>query len=395
MLNKWSRLQRALKDNFSGWGEDLTDNVLVDGMSLRDRLLADKRRWLDDKLAFKMGAKYYAELRRKYQGAVDVESLLKGDSSLSRSDELHAALVAANSHPPQRKDWLNFMSTCSSLNQRELTAVLKMCLRLKPGSGAEQLQVLKSVMRCIIRLGLRTEHKTSIDLLQDKFHECLIQAHVAAVKTKTSTDAFIDTHLDLLEFVLPSVALKKVWELDASEPWTSVRTELKSLVASGELGVRLFGDALSELAAVEVDEVIEKHCTRLEGMSKVDSNAFSKLKRDAAADVLNIEGNALVSEKRVVHLKYRGLPLELQVHTRSDHIDVATQCSLKAMAAKSGDLLSLPAEDGLCGRPSPELSGLVSRDLLKDANAARDYVSKVMATVEDPDAASMKERPSN
>eukprot|EP00971_Amphidinium_carterae_P116324 2304149-Amphidinium_carterae.1 len=102
---------------------------------------------------------------------------------------------------------------------------------------------------------------------------CLFeQAHVAAVKTKTSTDTFIDTHLDLLEFALPSGALMKVWQLEASAPWTDVRTELKSLVSSGALGIRLFGDALSELAAVEVDEVVQKHVTRLEAMTKIDSN---------------------------------------------------------------------------------------------------------------------------
>eukprot|EP00971_Amphidinium_carterae_P342736 6482151-Amphidinium_carterae.1 len=175
-------VRRALKDNFGGWGEDLTDNVLVGGMSLRDRLLEDKRRWLDDQSAFRMGAKYYAELRRKYQGAVDVEALLKADTSLPRSDELHSALVAANSVPPQRKDWMNFMSTCTSLNQRELIAVLKMCWRLKPGSGAEQLQCVKSVMRCIIRLNLQTTHKASVDLLKDKFHECLIQVCMSATE---------------------------------------------------------------------------------------------------------------------------------------------------------------------------------------------------------------------
>eukprot|EP00971_Amphidinium_carterae_P288900 5736381-Amphidinium_carterae.1 len=60
-------------------------------------------------------------------------------------------------------------------------------------------------------------------------------------------------------------------------------------------------------------------------MTKIDSNAFSKLKRDALADVLNVDGNELVPEKRIVH-------------TRSDHIDVATMCALKGLAASTGDL---------------------------------------------------------
>eukprot|EP00971_Amphidinium_carterae_P277041 5497897-Amphidinium_carterae.1 len=53
--------------------------------------------------------------------------------------------------------------------------------------------------------------------------------------------------------------------------------------------------------------------------------------------------------------------------------------------------MALPAEEGLCGGADLSEKGKVSPSLIEDANMARSYVEKVMATMDDPDAASMQE----
>eukprot|EP00971_Amphidinium_carterae_P293994 5837040-Amphidinium_carterae.1 len=58
-----SKVYRALLDHFKDLSPLQIDSVIVNKLTLRQKLTQDKRAWMEDKSSIVMGKKYYMELK--------------------------------------------------------------------------------------------------------------------------------------------------------------------------------------------------------------------------------------------------------------------------------------------------------------------------------------------
>lgn len=88
-------VDKILKDNFKGHSQFEIDGLMCQGMTLRQRLVADRRIHNEDARSRPMGGPYYKELKAMYTSSDAPARMLKvSDETLPVSDALVAALVA-------------------------------------------------------------------------------------------------------------------------------------------------------------------------------------------------------------------------------------------------------------------------------------------------------------
>ena len=172
------QVKRCLRDHFPHWSAELVHGVEVDGYTLKERLLADKAIWNEDKRALPMGGPYFQNLRNKYGGGQTIETCLAADPSLAVSQEMRMAAIEAFERPARRSRMLQYLACATDANQAEVVGACRWVCRLKP-TVTEQLHCCVEVMRFICRLGLDASHSAEMKLMRPKFEEVLLQARLS------------------------------------------------------------------------------------------------------------------------------------------------------------------------------------------------------------------------
>eukprot|EP00971_Amphidinium_carterae_P064138 1269755-Amphidinium_carterae.1 len=89
-------------------------------------------------------------------------------------------------------------------------------------------------------------------------HCCTVKVHIKAVKVGTTPRAFLTQHSSTWPLVLPALQVHELVNLEESSAWSSAKTALYSVVGSGELGRRLFGEFIMDLVADDVHQIVRK-----------------------------------------------------------------------------------------------------------------------------------------
>ena len=167
------RVKQILRGSFRGSPASLTDGVLYEGLTLRQRLTRDKELWLQDRKAHPMGGPYYAELRKKYGGREAVEALLQARLGQEISQRLWDAMVAAqNKQKPVRSRLLHYMSTVQAVSQGEFIGLLKYMLGLN-AKLPEHMHACKELLGMIARLSLRMLYEEEFFIASPRVHDIM------------------------------------------------------------------------------------------------------------------------------------------------------------------------------------------------------------------------------
>ena len=123
-------MERILADHFKGLWEHQKNILEVDGMSLREVLLQEKRRAKNE--GCRLGAKFYDESKGKYVGQDSpLSKLVVHDTDESLAPALFTALeLSIHSNPAKRskQSLYSFLTQGPSLNQREFVGLLRSIL---------------------------------------------------------------------------------------------------------------------------------------------------------------------------------------------------------------------------------------------------------------------------
>ena len=114
-------VDKSLYDNFRTFTASEIDGVVVDGMTLRQRLQADKAKQKLDPKMITTGQRYCAMLRNTYASTEHAQQRLKVvDPSLSVNPVLMKAMVLnQNKSQNNRGAIIGWMGTATSVNQTE------------------------------------------------------------------------------------------------------------------------------------------------------------------------------------------------------------------------------------------------------------------------------------
>ena len=176
--NTEEAVDKIMKEQFGSFTAAQQSEKLVAGMSLRDMLLADKRKQKKDKKdAPVMGKNYYATMRSKFEDQGSNPQALKAlDTNQALDPRLVKAMAASQSATQNKGLMQQFLMVVQNVNQRELVGILKFFQQLRPSSSAEQLRCGLDVLAFMNRLSIPKSYEKEHAAVVDNVDQVLCQA---------------------------------------------------------------------------------------------------------------------------------------------------------------------------------------------------------------------------
>ena len=127
--------------------------------------------------------------------------------------------------------------------------------------------------------------------------------------------------------------------------WIDMAGQIQRVVASCQLGERLFGFALKLILSELVEKAIIKHADGLTDHKTITSEVFMEHLKKAKYEVDNIKGIEALADRRNIIVRYRTWPLNLKVNCVADEINYRLAAALRGLAVQSGDLIPMTSEE--------------------------------------------------
>eukprot|EP00971_Amphidinium_carterae_P329439 6461886-Amphidinium_carterae.3 len=182
-------IKKCVYDNFlrKGWSQDSVTGLVIDGLSIYDRVKRDKKMWLATGEPA-MGKTYFRNIKKLYKGNPDDFTVpLVVDLSQPLNPRLHSAVVKMKKTAPDRAPFANFMDCCETLNKREFVGVVRCMSAMEPAAGQAQRRACLSVMKAIARLGLQTQFPEVVESVQEKMEDTLVQVPLVKMDIHPAT----------------------------------------------------------------------------------------------------------------------------------------------------------------------------------------------------------------
>ena len=157
-INTDDIVTKALHDNLKDMSHMETDCVQVNGVTLRERVHADKHAQRQGGSDIKFGKKYYAALRGEYRqksGTGTAAELATTNYDEVISEGLFNGAKLWKGKASNRQALTSWLALSTEVpNQKEFVGVARIFLDLRPSATVDQSRVAVEIMRWIARLGL-------------------------------------------------------------------------------------------------------------------------------------------------------------------------------------------------------------------------------------------------
>lgn len=235
---------------------------------------------------------------------------------------------------------------------------------------------------------MQDKFEGEISAMRSFFDNTLCAAHANARKAALKPQVFVQIHDEIIGLVLDKACVDRI--LGESGSWKNVHPDLNSVVASGQLGGRLFGFALDHVLAEVVRDTIEARIEKMfEGTDVISTKAIEEAKREASATIADMENIDGLPMRRQLALDYRGFEVPLKISSVGEEIDMRCAARVKAWACSAGDLDPLFCEDLLLDR-SEKASGRFAPEVLKGMQTARSIANDSLNSETGRDGESIK-----
>lgn len=364
-------VQKSLADNFRGFTAAQTDVVLVNGLTLREKLMADKRAHKHGDQGT-MGGQYYRQLRIEYSSSDPVEKILVPKTPIQPvQEEFKNALVGLQSVPCVPAKIVEWCRTAPPLNQRELCGLYKSQLLLRPSASKQQLSVCLDVMTYVHRTKMHVLFPDEAAAMEKTWDEVLVQAYLAFKNQGLPLSTFWAAHKEIGSLVLPVADVEALFA--ANEQWVDVEQQLQRVCSTSVVGQKMFGFLNDRLIQHKVSVEMNKFTGNLMNAVKLDEATCSQQVSACKTNIGLIPGIENLPARRVAMINYRGLSAPTQVLSIFEEIEVRWAAVVKARATETQKLEAMLFENDLVDEKTMQKhTGLdVTLQVLKNAALAR------------------------
>lgn len=336
-------VDRSLEEHFPGTTVQFRTQRLVAGVSLRDRLLQDKAEAQSS--GKRLSSTYWRKVKEDYAAVMDDSFTIQDQNQPLQNDLLEALKQAMTSNTTTRSTskLLTWAQKATECNQKEFCGLARFLLSLRPAGNQHALMLILEVMRMIIRL----EMNGVLGVEMSKLHDCFDQAlTISLTQTKrTCTEQqWWEVYKDISQLVLDCQSVDTIFA--AQSCWSSVAKEVATTVKNSCLGYKLFGWAEPFVCAESVEKLFQD---KLNGL---DKDKVTHASMDLLMQQLVKEGEAfnaqhLLSTKRHINLKYRGISCEILVQSFVEEANFRISAYLKDLAVSSDLLPEMAFEERL------------------------------------------------
>lgn len=339
------QVDRSLREHFAGWSTLETHGTPIDGMTLVHRLKHDKRESKES--GTRLGSSYWADLRQRYDGEAAWSQHLKvKEPGLPVADNLVEALRhASNPNVTKRTKapLTNFLAGVRVLNQKEICGLMRYLLPIRPSTSPGATSLVVEFMKCVVRLKLSDSEGETIKLGHNLYDEALVAAYASMKREGISTGHFMEVYGDVADFVLDVKDVMRILEEKTS--WGAVGSQLKRVVASSQLGAKMFGYAASEVCCEEFGAYLKGKLAALP-QAGLALAMYNKLADECIQHAATMADHKSLLRERTIVAPYRWLELSMQVQTAEEEVHLRLAAHFKARAA-GGHLPALLAEQAV------------------------------------------------
>ena len=354
------------------------DGLLVDGKTLRNRLLEDRRQHNSAPRSLPMGGPYYKKLKGLYCSEDSpFRSLRVHADTIAIDESLIEALLALKGQKNHRgllADWLSSASRC---NQSDLVGVLKVALDHNPQGSNNSLYVVVDVMTFIKRLSLDKIHGAEVSCLRSHFDVALVRLFNQMFQDGVSAKTFIELYGDIASLVVNEVDVKDIIATKAD--WLPMADTLDRVTQGSSIGMKVFGFTIPLLRGAAVKKVMTDELLKLTGV-ELTVDRVAAARAEVTKLLKGVPGLATLPALREITVSYRGVDIAVPVQSVTEELQIRLAAVVKTRARDQDLLPALFMEDSLVARNRvPEL-GKVQPELLAEAKVARATANQMLGS---------------
>ena len=314
-----AQVDRDLKERFSDYTYIDTDVRLIDGLTMRQELRLHKQEALASNR--RLSTTFWRNFRTRWARVNSPAALLTVKVKSEPIDPLLiSALDRARTSNTRLRSSTPLLSWLTNFkgepNQKTLIGVYKHSLSSHPSAGKHLIQVL-AIMRWSAKFGAKVLFVEEAKAMTSHWDLGLL-AHLATMtKAGMTISKFIEVNVEILKLVLDEVDMKKV--IAAGAAYRQCPDELRRLVASSQIGSRLFSSLLCMMAndefLAEVDKIIEETLNDDISMDDVKT-CFERCQK--AAEKWEVDQRC--PQRREISVTYRKLQLSIMIQHSNDII---------------------------------------------------------------------------
>jgi hypothetical protein len=238
-------VDRIIGEHFEGFTKVQTDIMTVNGLTLRETLLQQKRAKKGE--GRRLGTKLYAELRDAYALDSSPGKLLK----VANPDEmvqqpLVEALAAASCANPAKRSkqpLYNFFSSVKDLNQKELVGLLRSISGVSVTKSVPARKHAFEVLKFLVNSDLDQKFAADILCLKHMFDEVLALTYISMKKEHMPIATWWQNFGEYVRVLGCKQDFDEIMQEETD--WGNVAAQLKRVVSSTDLGQKMFGAAAS------------------------------------------------------------------------------------------------------------------------------------------------------
>lgn len=370
-------VNKCLKDNFKTWTPAMCDLHLVGGRSLRETITADKEALKFGTRTQPMGKYYYEELRSKFGASNDPASMLViKDPSLPEDADLVVALRAVMQHCRDYAPINAFLATAPKLDQKNLVALLKCCLKISPLTSMDSMTFVLNIMRFLSRHSYEQSHRDEVSAMKLHFDAALSRSLNVWRNNERPVSEWWAASRAFAKLVLNEGQVENILQ---TKSLGLILEDLSSVCDSCETGRKMFSRAHSEAQFALVDAKLVQVLRLLDGQTEVTTAVVNNNRAAFAKEVKALGKSVSEAFKpKDKQFQYLGVDFAMPVSSIIDEYELRLAAKLRSMALLAGTLEPLWCELQLAGEPSQAALTKVAPELVQASatcrNACRDFL---------------------
>jgi hypothetical protein len=373
------KVAKAIADTFGDFSKEQTDELLVNGMTLRQTLLHDRKHATPEQ---KFGMLYYGSKRSAFESTDSpAKKLVVADPKEDIPTALGAAMGKMLAHNCAFTPMMDFFASCTTMNQRSFVFMLRGLLKVSPYKNPQARDTIVAALKWMQHRGMQTKFKAEFEIMKPHF-DCALACSLESFKhARKSGGLWWKSVSKYAALVLPADDFDKILGLGPDDTFDNVLPELDRVVKT-EVGSVMF----SAVAGQQTARLVSKKIT--EEVEKLRKISLSQAVLDASRDnfLQFCEDNDIApsqtKEESEVTVKYRTVSIAFKVQSFIQEYNVAIYSLVATAVVESGAAKALFCEDQLVedGRFTKE--GItVTNDLAEPLGDAREQASEFVAEV--------------
>lgn len=196
-----------------------------------------------------------------------------------------------------------------------------------------------------VRLG----HSAFADELQETnfvFDRALVLSLAEYYKSSMGLSEWWPVHRKVAALVVDPVNVDIVLKAQSDNKLAEVMPQVSQLVECSELGQKMFGSALPDLALARLGGVVEALCEGMRG-GRITQATIDQVIKSAMAKGEEVGADKHLLQKRTVTIHYRRIALNMSVNNWAEEVQLRVAAWVKSMATGCGALNEMSWERGM------------------------------------------------